>query len=181
MNITYKKGEIVWAKIQGYSWWPGRITQIKLNLNLKKNRLGKALLEYEKEPLFYITFFPNDSICKIKPKYIKKFISGYQLRSGEKKRKKLQKAIHIATKAFLKENPDLSLEIKQKIFGLKLFSKKKFHTLKEYLSIIEEEDEEQNDENDIQSFIDSEGDEIQNYKKEENKIEDITAVVIFFE
>ena len=106
MNITYKKGEIVWAKIQGYSWWPGRITQIKLNLNLKKNRLGKVLLEYEKEPLFYITFFPNDSICKIKPKYIKKFISGYQLRSGEKKRKKLQKAIHIATKAFLKENPD---------------------------------------------------------------------------
>ena len=120
MNITYKKGEIVWAKIQGYSWWPGRITQIKLNLNLKKNRLGKALLEYEKEPLFYITFFPNDSICKIKPKYIKKFISGYQLRSGEKKRKKLQKAIHIATKAFLKENPDLSLEIKHKIFKLKM-------------------------------------------------------------
>ena len=174
MNITYKKGEIVWAKIQGYSWWPGRITQIKLNLNLKKNRLGKALLEYEKEPLFYITFFPNDSICKIKPKYIKKFISGYQLRSGEKKRKKLQKAIHIATKAFLKENPDLSLEIKHKIFKLNMLKKKNYSTLKKFLALKEEEDEEQNDENDIQSFIDSEGDEIQNYKKElKNKKSDI--------
>ena len=173
MNITYKKGEIVWAKIQGYSWWPGRITQIKLNLNIKKNRLGKILLEYEKDPIFYITFFPNDSICKIKPKFIKKFIEGYKLRSGEKKRKKLQKAIHMATKAFLKENPDLSLEIKHKIFKLNIFKKDKFGTLKKYLAL-KEEDEEFNDENDIQSFIDSEGNEIENYKKElKNKKSDI--------
>ena len=41
MSLTYKKGEIVWAKIQGYSWWPGRITQIKLKLNIKKNNSGK--------------------------------------------------------------------------------------------------------------------------------------------
>ena len=57
MSLTYKKGEIVWVKIKGYSWWPGRITQIKLKLNIRKNRSGKITLQYEKEPLFYITFF----------------------------------------------------------------------------------------------------------------------------
>ena len=46
MSLTYKKGEIVWVKIQGYSWWPGRITQIKLKLNIRKNRSGKITLQY---------------------------------------------------------------------------------------------------------------------------------------
>ena len=165
MSLTYKKGEIVWAKIQGYSWWPGRITQIKLKLHIKKNRLGKIILQYEKEPLFYITFFPNDSRCKVRIKSISKFIDKYKQRSGEKKRKKLKKAIDIATKAYLRENPDLSFETKQKIFNMKLFAKKKFNKFKKYLSLLEE-DEEQNGENDIQSFIDSEANEIEIYKNE---------------
>ena len=165
MSLTYKKGEIVWAKIQGYSWWPGRITQIKLKLHIKKNRLGKIVLQYEKEPLFYITFFPNDSRCKVRIKSISKFIDKYKQRSGETKRKKLKKAIDIATKAYLRENPDLSFETKQKIFNMKLFAKKKFNKFKKYLSLLEE-DEEQNGENDIQSFIDSEANEIEIYKNE---------------
>ena len=97
MSATYKKGEIVWAKIQGYSWWPGRITKIKLKLCIRKNRLGKYILKYENEPYFYITFFPNDSISKVKLKSMKKFIDGYKLRNGITKRKKLNKAIYIAT------------------------------------------------------------------------------------
>ena len=52
MSAIYKKGEIVWAKIQGYSWWPGRITKIKLKLCINKDRLGKFILKYEKEPYF---------------------------------------------------------------------------------------------------------------------------------
>ena len=90
MNTIYKKGEIVWAKIQGYSWWPGRITKIKLKLYIRKDRLGKFILKYEKEPYFYITFFPNDSISKVKLKYIKKFIDGYQLRAKKQQKKKIK-------------------------------------------------------------------------------------------
>ena len=149
MSLTYKKGEIVWAKIQGYSWWPGRITQIKLKLNIKKNNSGKISLQYEKEPLFYITFFPNDSKGRKKIKNIKKFIDKYKQRSKETKKKKLKKAIDIATKTYLEENPDLSFDVKQNIFDIKLFAKKKFRKLKKYLTLIEE-DEEQKGENDIQ-------------------------------
>ena len=165
MSAIYKKGEIVWAKIQGYSWWPGRITKIKLKLCINKDRLGKVILKYEKEPYFYITFFPNDSISKVKLKYIKKFIDGYQLRPKNNKRKKLNKAIDIATKAFLEENPNLNMDIKRNIFNIKLFSKKKFPLLRQFRAL-EEEEEEQNGENDIQSFIDSEMNECENYKNE---------------
>ena len=165
MSLTYKKGEIVWVKIQGYSWWPGRITQIKLKFNIRKNRSGKIILQYEKEPLFYITFFPNDSKGKVRSKNIKKFIEQYKQRSKETKKKKLKKVIDAATKAYLEENPNLSWDIKQNIFDIKLYSKKKFHKLKKYLTLIEE-DEEQKGENDIQSFIESEADEIEIYKKE---------------
>ena len=126
MSLTYKKGEIVWVKIQGYSWWPGRITQIKLKLNIRKNRSGKITLQYEKEPLFYITFFPNDSKGKVRSKNIKKFIEQYKQRSKETKKKKLKKAIDAATKAYLEENPNLSWDIKQNIFDIKLYSKKNF-------------------------------------------------------
>ena len=126
MSAIYKKGEIVWAKIQGYSWWPGRITKIKLKLCIRKDRLGKLILKYEKEPYFYVTFFPNDSISKVRHKYLKKFIDGYQLRSKNNKRKKLNKAIDIATKTFLDENPNLNMNIKRNIFNIKLFSKKNF-------------------------------------------------------
>ena len=163
MTATYKKGEIVWAKVQGYSWWPARITKIKLKLYISKNRLGKYILNYEKEPYFYISFFPNDSISKVKLKSIKKFIDCYKLRNKLKQRKKLARAISIATKAFLDENPDISMDMKRNIFGIKLFSKKKFNLLRKF-RYLEEEEEEQNGENDIQSFIDSEMSECENYK-----------------
>ena len=175
MSALYKKGEIVWAKIQGYSWWPGRITKIKLKLCIKKNRLGKVILKYEKEPYFYITFFPNDSISKVKLKYIKKFIEGYKLRTKTKKRKKLTKAIDIATKTYLEENPALNMDIKRNILNIKLFSKKKFHLLRQFRAM-EEEEEEQNDENDIQSFIDSEMNECEKYK---NELKDNNNIIKF--
>ena len=165
MTAIYKKGEIIWAKIQGYSWWPGRITHIKLKLHIKKNRYGKLVLQHDKEPLFYITFFPNDSVSKVRLKYMKKFIDGYKLRKATTKRKKLSKAIEIAKKTYLRENPDLSMDIKKEVFGVKLFSKKKFNLLRKFYALGEEE-EDQNGENDIQSFIDSEMNECENYKNE---------------
>ena len=68
-------------------------------------------------------------------------------------------------KKFLRENPDLSMDIKREVFGVKLFSKKKFNLLKKFYALGEEE-EDQNGENDIQSFIDSEMNECEKYKNE---------------
>ena len=104
-------------------------------------------------------------MSKIKLKYIKKFIDDYNLKEKRKKGKKLTKAIDIATRTFLEENQDLDMETKKNIFNIKLFSKKKFPLLRQFRAI-EEEEEEQNGENDIQSFIDSEMNECEKYKNE---------------
>ena len=96
---------------------------------------------------------------------MKKFIDGYKIRSKTNKRKKLERAIDIATKTFLEENPNLNIDIKRNIFNLKLYSKKKFPLLRQFRAL-EEEEEEQNGENDIQSFIDSEINECEKYKNE---------------
>ena len=42
---------------------------------------------------------------------MKKFIDGYKQRKGTTKRKKLNKALEIAKKEYLGENPDLSMYI----------------------------------------------------------------------
>ena len=58
-----------------------------------------------------------------------------------------------------------NMDTKRNIFNIKLFSKRKFHLLSQFRALGEEE-EEQNGENDIQSFIDSEMNECERYKKE---------------
>ena len=72
------------------------------------------VLQHDKEPIFYIIFFPNDSVSIVRlkyMKYMKKFIDGYKQRKGTTKRKKLNKALEIAKKEYLGENPDLSMYI----------------------------------------------------------------------
>ena len=96
---------------------------------------------------------------------MKQFIDVYKLRSKTNKSKKLERALDIATKTFLEENPNLNIDIKRNIFNLKLYSKKKFPLLRQFRAL-EEEEEEQNGENDIQSFIDSEINECEKYKNE---------------
>ena len=137
----------------------------KIETSHKKKSFRENNTTIRKGATILYHIFPNDSRCKVRIKSISKFIDKYKQRSGETKRKKLKKAIDIATKTYLRENPDLSFETKQKIFNIKLFAKKKFNKFKKYLSLLEE-DEEQNGENDIQSFIDSEANEIEIYKNE---------------
>ena len=137
----------------------------KIETSHKKKSFRENNTTIRKGATILYHIFPNDSRCKVRIKSISKFIDKYKERSGETKRKKLKKAIDIATKTYLRENPDLSFETKQKIFNIKLFAKKKFNKFKKYLSLLEE-DEEQNGENDIQSFIDSEANEIEIYKNE---------------
>ena len=127
MTKTYTRGEIVWAKIQGYSWWPGRIIKIKLRQHVEKNEQGKIILKYDNGPYFYISFFPNYSIGKVRSKNIEKFLESYKKNGKETKKRNLQKAIDKARSTYLKEFPNLSNDIKNDIFQIKLFSTKKFN------------------------------------------------------
>jgi len=38
MDKSFKKGEVVWAKVRGYSWWPGIVNKISLKINKGENR-----------------------------------------------------------------------------------------------------------------------------------------------
>ena len=131
MTKIYKRGEIVWAKIQGYSWWPGRIIKIKLKQHVEKNEQGNIIVKYDNEPYFYISFFPNYSIGKVRTKNIQKFLEGYKKNGKETKKQNLQKAINKATSTYLKENPNLNIGIKRDIFQFELFSINKFNLFKE--------------------------------------------------
>ena len=57
------------------------------------------------------------------------------------------------------------MDIKRNIFNIKLFSKKKFSLLRQFRAL-EEEEEEQNGENDIPSFINSEINECEKFQNE---------------
>lgn len=41
-NVDFKRGDIVWAKVRGYSWWPAKVGEVlkeKADRNERKYRV----------------------------------------------------------------------------------------------------------------------------------------------
>ena len=122
MNITYSKGEIVWAKISGFPWWPAVIRGIYLKRKTKEQN-GTLLTRYDPNPTFLIEFYPDHSHCEISSDKIEKFEHTFLERASTKK-KSLIKAIDLAKKDIFKKMK-FSSHILYDILGKKRYRERK--------------------------------------------------------
>ena len=66
MEKNFKKGEIVWAKIRGYPWWPG----VVWNFNIK---IGQIQLDQKKEIKYLVNFIGDNTHAELPLVKIEKF------------------------------------------------------------------------------------------------------------
>ena len=77
---NFNVGEVVWAKIRGYPWWPGLIRGIE---------------DDNKEKKFIVQFIGDNTFSNIPKKQLAKFEKEYDIHSNTKK-KDLKESIKIA-------------------------------------------------------------------------------------
>jgi len=77
---NFNVGEVVWAKIRGYPWWPGYIRGIE---------------DDNKEKKFIVQFIGDNTFSNIPKKQLAKFEKEYDIHSNTKK-KDLKESIKIA-------------------------------------------------------------------------------------
>ena len=95
MDITFQKGEVVWAKVRGYSWWPGIIKKITLKSVIKEN---KERDNKKKREIKFLVKYIGDNSHSILPKdKLEKFQEKFSLYSKSKK-KPLLHSIKLAKK-----------------------------------------------------------------------------------
>ena len=94
MQYKFKKGEVVWAKIRGFPWWPGIVRSLLIKIALieenKKNLMDSKIL---------VNFIGDKSHAKLTIDKLEKFKEKYDEFSKTKK-KYLIKSIQIAKKIY---------------------------------------------------------------------------------
>ena len=86
INLSFNKGEIVWAKVEGFPWWPGQIKKIK--------KKGDAF-----QNIYHINFIGHSSYVILPISKIDKFEDKFEKHSKTKKQNlKLYKSIQKAKK-----------------------------------------------------------------------------------
>jgi len=102
MDKTFNKGEVVWAKVRGYSWWPGIVKKISLKFSKGENikNLGNS-----KEERILVKFIGDNSHSVLPLDKIEKFEKKFSEFSKTKK-KPLLHSIKLAQKFI---NGELSL------------------------------------------------------------------------
>lgn len=126
MNDIYSKGEIIWAKMSGFPWWPAVIRGIYLKRKTKEQN-GNLVTRYDGTPTFLVEFFPDRSHGEVSEEKIEKFYKNFQEKSATKK-KSLIKAIDLAKKEIFANFKNLPCHILYEILGKKRYREKKHHT-----------------------------------------------------
>lgn len=126
MNDIYSKGEIIWAKMSGFPWWPAVIRGIYLKRKTKDQN-GNLVTRYDGTPTFLVEFFPDRSHGEVAEEKIEKFYKNFQERSVTKK-KSLVKAIDLAKREIFTNFKNLPSHILYEILGKKRYREKKHHS-----------------------------------------------------
>jgi len=95
-NISFNVGEIIWAKIRGYPWWPAIITGTDDDIREKK---------------YAVSFIGDNTHSSLAKKCLEKFEKGLQLYSNTKK-KNLSESIERAKEIYYNKNGIKDKEIK---------------------------------------------------------------------
>ena len=95
-NISFNVGEIIWAKIRGYSWWPAIITGVE---------------DDNREKKYGVVFIGDNTHSSLAKKCLEKFEKGLKLYSNTKK-KNLQEVIEKAKEIYYNKNGIKDKEIK---------------------------------------------------------------------
>lgn len=93
MENNFQKGEVVWAKVRGYSWWPGIIKKITLKsdtLEIKENKNKKELK-------YFVKFIGDNSHSILTKDKLQNFQEKFSVYSKSKKRQ-LINSIKLAKK-----------------------------------------------------------------------------------
>ena len=179
MQNTYKKGEIIFAKLRGYPWWPARISKIVRKPIIKFHHNSPPTVTYQKKPIFHLIFFADFSTGTTKTKYMKKFIDGYKKFSKKYSQPVLAKAIKNSKKVFLQENNNLSIDIKTNFLCCERVSSNKFDNI---LPIIEDSKNEENKENSKEGKLEKENENyeygINEISKNDEKIMDNSIIIV---
>ena len=123
MKEIYKNGEIVWAKLEGFPWWPGQITRVIIKRKIISDNRNKIKnVFYDKNLKFKIYFFYDNKYSIINFDNIHKYIKFYKEHSLIKSNK-LLKAIKISKNYFIENEKKLNSRIKFEILGLKRIKK----------------------------------------------------------
>ena len=92
-EYSFKKGDVVWAKVKGYPWWPGEICHITIKQAKTEPK--------DKQTIYRINFIGDNTHVDVPKAKVENFEDKYAKYSQIKK-KKLQKAIDKA-KRMIKE------------------------------------------------------------------------------
>lgn len=87
---SFKKGDLVWAKIRGYPWWPGIVQSSKVKIGSNKEEINKELK-------LLVNFLGDNTHAEIPLQKIENYNAKFDEFSKTKK-KTLLKAIQIANK-----------------------------------------------------------------------------------
>lgn len=96
--MAIKEGDIVWTKLRGFPWWPGKVDKI---------------IDKTKEIKYNIKFIGDNSLAFVNKDQIQSFIEGIKNDFSNIKKKSLLKAYEEAKKLYEKVNGKIDFEICQ--------------------------------------------------------------------